>query len=60
MPPPDGFSLHLSQAAVPATAPENQRVSVLLKHGEDDAAGVVICTLAAGAPLADTATAARS
>jgi hypothetical protein len=51
VPPPEGLVLHLSQAALPATVQEGQRVSVVLRQGSDDADGVVVCTLRAGATI---------
>lgn len=47
VPHPDGYSLHLSQASLSASAKEGTRVSLLIKVGDEEP--VVLCTLRAGA-----------
>jgi FK506-binding nuclear protein len=47
VPPPENWTLHLSQASLPATTKENTRVSILAKLNSEDP-GVIICTLNAG------------
>lgn len=47
VPPPEDWVLHLSQAALAADVPEGKRVSLLVKHADEEP--TIICTLA-GAP----------
>lgn len=47
VPHPDGYSLHLSQASLPASLPKGSRLSLLIKVADEEP--VVLCTLCAGA-----------
>ncbi len=48
VPPAEGWLLHLSTAALPATVPEGKRVSLQLKDGAEDPHPIVLATLTAG------------
>jgi hypothetical protein len=47
VPPPEEHMLHLSQAALPHDVPEGTRVSLMVRHGDDDVPAL-LCTLCAG------------